>query len=69
MCVCDALAKCAAGYRFDSSPAVCSCVPDNPGVGGVPCGKNTCPAGQVCCNASCGICTPPGGVCIQIACE
>jgi hypothetical protein len=24
---------------------------------------------MVCCNASCGICTPPGGACIQIACE
>jgi hypothetical protein len=22
----------------------------------------------VCCNASCGICTPPGNACIQIAC-
>jgi len=28
-----------------------------------------CPAGQVCCNASCGICTPPGFACIQIACQ
>jgi len=41
------------------------CVPLEPG----PCGDATCPAGQVCCNASCGICTPPGGACIQIACE
>jgi hypothetical protein len=24
--------------------------------------------GQVCCNESCGICTPPDGVCIMIAC-
>jgi hypothetical protein len=24
--------------------------------------------GEVCCNPSCGICTPPDGVCIQIAC-
>lgn len=35
----------------------------------VPCGRTTCAAGQVCCNASCGICTPPDGACIQIACE
>jgi hypothetical protein len=28
-----------------------------------------CPPGQVCCNASCGICTPPDVGCIQIACE
>ena len=25
------------------------------------CGKKLCPAGQVCCNESCGICTPPDG--------
>jgi hypothetical protein len=33
------------------------------------CGDVTCGSGRVCCNASCGICTPPGGVCIQIACD
>lgn len=33
------------------------------------CGDKTCPAGQVCCNTSCGICTPPGGVCIQMVCD
>src|SRR5262249_50060052 len=27
VCECDALAKCAAGNVFDSSPAVCACVP------------------------------------------
>jgi hypothetical protein len=68
MCVCDALAKCLAGYRFDNSPAVCSCVPDEQSAG-VTCGSRTCPAGQVCCNASCGIFTPPGGVCIQVECR
>jgi hypothetical protein len=36
--------------------------------GGPVCGMNTCNAGDVCCNASCGICTPPGGFCIQLAC-
>jgi len=35
---------------------------------GEACGPTVCPSGEVCCNASCGICTPPGGVCIQIAC-
>jgi hypothetical protein len=35
----------------------------------VACGPTSCPAGQVCCNASCGICTPPGGVCTQQVCE
>lgn len=33
------------------------------------CGTQTCSSGLMCCNASCGICAPPGGVCIQIACE
>jgi len=33
-----------------------------------PCGNQICATGQVCCNASCGICTPPGYACIQIAC-
>ncbi len=36
---------------------------------GEPCGPVTCPVGQVCCNASCGICTEPGGACIQVVCE
>jgi hypothetical protein len=42
-----------------------------PGAGspGEACGPKTCPAGQVCCNQSCGICTPPGGVCTQQFCE
>lgn len=32
------------------------------------CGDSLCPAGQVCCNSSCGICTEPGGACIQLYC-
>src|SRR2546423_832122 len=36
--------------------------------GSTACGPTTCAAGTVCCNASCGICTPPGNGCIQIAC-
>jgi hypothetical protein len=38
-------------------------------VGGEACGDVTCGPGLECCNASCGICTPPDGACIQIACE
>ncbi|HVU05388.1 MAG TPA: hypothetical protein VHE30_26760 [Polyangiaceae bacterium] len=37
--------------------------------GGIACGKNTCGAGQYCCNASCGMCAPMGAACIQIACN
>lgn len=33
------------------------------------CGLSTCEAGEVCCNASCGICTPPDGFCTQQICD
>lgn len=33
------------------------------------CGATLCGEGTECCNASCGICTPPGRVCIQLACS
>jgi hypothetical protein len=36
---------------------------------GVTCGRATCASGQVCCNASCGICTPPDGMCAQLECS
>jgi hypothetical protein len=32
------------------------------------CGLITCKTTEVCCNASCGICTAPGGVCVQTVC-
>lgn len=32
------------------------------------CGITSCNAGTVCCNASCGICTPPGVTCSQLQC-
>ncbi|HJL18466.1 MAG TPA: hypothetical protein RMH99_22570 [Sandaracinaceae bacterium LLY-WYZ-13_1] len=35
---------------------------------GEACGPVTCDPGLVCCNASCGICTEPGGSCIDLAC-
>ena len=36
---------------------------------GPTCGPKTCPAGEYCCNSSCGICAPKGAACIQIACD
>ncbi|HVZ34513.1 MAG TPA: hypothetical protein VG963_18920 [Polyangiaceae bacterium] len=67
MCVCGPNnLLCVRGTHWDGSPGVCACVPDAPS--GVPCGSNVCPTGQYCCNASCGICAPPGFACIQIAC-
>lgn len=41
-----------------------TCVAD-----GVKCGSNSCGPDEYCCNASCGICAPKNGACIQIACE
>jgi hypothetical protein len=35
---------------------------------GLACGSSLCEAGEFCCNESCGICAPRGGVCIQIQC-
>jgi len=52
--------------RCDTATNRCRAVA--PTSAGVSCGRATCAAGQVCCNASCGICTPPGGACIQLAC-
>lgn len=33
-----------------------------------PCGHTSCGPGTVCCNASCGICTPPGLGCLAVEC-
>jgi hypothetical protein len=35
----------------------------------IPCGKNTCGAGQYCCNPSCGTCAGLNELCTQEACE
>ena len=51
-------------------PATDAGTPPKPEAGtGVACGPVTCPIDQTCCNASCGICTPPGGGCIKILCQ
>jgi hypothetical protein len=36
--------------------------------GGPECGNTVCARDKVCCNASCGICTSPGGFCTQQYC-
>jgi hypothetical protein len=56
--------RCAAGTHCVANGSSASCVPDTE----TPCGDVTCPAGTYCCNASCGMCAPPGFACIQIAC-
>ena len=66
ICACRAIADCQNGTVWDGSPGVCACVPATPAPD--KCGNNTCASGEYCCNASCGICAPKGGACIQIAC-
>ena len=36
---------------------------------GITCGRTICAPGEICCNASCGICAPPDGVCTMQICE
>ncbi len=59
---CSATGLCIEGYVWDND--TCSCVPTP----GEACGPVFCASGEVCCNASCGICTPPGYFCTQQAC-
>src|SRR5690606_2522326 len=58
-------ATCPTGTECISDEGEGACVP----IEGEACGDTTCGAGQVCCNESCGICTPPDGACIQLVCE
>lgn len=59
-----ATVRCAAGTTCEVVDGSAYCVSD----GHQACGSSTCAAGTVCCNASCGICTAPGELCIQLAC-
>jgi len=68
LCECNVQGICRRPQVWNDSPEVCACEAADGGGGGEECGNVTCPSGQVCCNASCGICTPKGGACIQIAC-
>lgn len=68
VCECNVQGLCEAGSTWNDAPDVCACEADAASGGGEACGDTTCGEGQVCCNASCGICTPPDGACIQIAC-
>ncbi len=64
-----AVTTCAHGSRCESRDGQAQCIPLESASDGVPCGGATCEPGMVCCNASCGICTPPDGACTQQACE
>jgi hypothetical protein len=67
---CPAIAcTLACQYGFQRGPDGCEICACNPPPGPVQCGPNTCAAGEVCCNESCGICTAPDGACTQQFCE
>jgi hypothetical protein len=54
--------RCPAGTSCDPTTGQCQ------NTGGQ-CGNVTCGPGTVCCNASCGMCAPPGTQCTQQACN
>lgn len=60
-----ATVRCPGGTQCVAEGDSVSCEP----LTGEPCGRVTCAEGLTCCNASCGMCVPPGRSCIQIACE
>ena len=53
------------GLGDEDAGAVDARIGDTPDAGGrpTPCGPGFCPAGEVCCDESCGSCAPPGAVC------
>ncbi|MBX3208664.1 MAG: hypothetical protein KF764_26765 [Labilithrix sp.] len=59
-----AVTTCITGNACESHDGEAVCIPIASA-----CGRTTCETGMVCCNASCGICTPPDGACTQQACE
>ncbi|KAK0640614.1 hypothetical protein B0T16DRAFT_334381 [Cercophora newfieldiana] len=62
-----ALVDCLSGHRCIITNNTAVCIPDSPTQ--EKCGHNICPAGESCCNPSCGICTPPGKGCIKLLCR
>ncbi|KAK4116125.1 hypothetical protein N656DRAFT_774328 [Canariomyces notabilis] len=58
---------CMAGTDCKVIDGRAQCIPINPKP--EVCGKTVCAAGLICCNASCGICTKPGMMCTQQACN
>ncbi|UJR84932.1 hypothetical protein [Sandaracinus amylolyticus] len=52
------------GCHYDGMPCVC----DHLTCEGERCGRNVCPVGTVCCNASCGACVAPDLSCTDVEC-
>ncbi|MBX3260300.1 MAG: hypothetical protein KF782_11470 [Labilithrix sp.] len=60
---------CTGGHDDKSATGTNPIVAEDSVEDGEACGAVTCGAGQVCCNASCGICTGPDESCIMLACD
>lgn len=60
-----ATVKCGFGSTCEVHDGAAVCVSN----GEQPCGSAVCATGTVCCNASCGVCTPPGFACTQQVCN
>ena len=60
--------RCAAGYTCVAYGSRGKCVANSLS-GSRICGATICASGTTCCNASCGVCTPPGMMCTQQICE
>lgn len=66
--MCDAgMCECPApptGCHYVGDPCPCSAIVCEP----VRCGRTLCSMGTECCNASCGVCVEPGGMCADVVC-
>ncbi len=62
------LAACSRGKSSGTTPSEESLEAEETLPKGPECGRTSCKVGDVCCNASCGICTPPDGMCTQQVC-
>jgi hypothetical protein len=61
-------------HKPTTPPAAAPVAPQTSAQAGEPppgpaCGKINCAVGEICCNPSCSICTPPDGMCTQQICE
>lgn len=60
------VAACGGSVQQEPAPAS---VEEALELGGTACGPNVCGTGTYCCNASCGVCAPKGGACLDVMCE